>query len=136
MHTGFLKRRLLLGLVSIASLAGVFALQLAQTATADAEGLSPDATVGFCGNVLLGPQGGGGAQTWCQVGMVGTYQAYAWGEHSVCVGIPPLEENYRCSSGTNGVYSGELPASYEYGYPTIHNNVNINNHASGIYLTR
>jgi hypothetical protein len=110
------------------SLAGIFTIQLAHTQKAEA------AVYGFCGNVLLGPQGGGNGQTWCRVGMVGTYQAYAWGEHSVCVEVQPWGGT-ACSSGTNGVYSGQTPPGSEIGWPTIFNNVNISQHASGVYLT-
>lgn len=119
----------MLTLVAILSLAGAFTIQLAHTEKADA------AVFGFCGNVLLGPYNGSGGQSWCQVGVVTTYQAYAWGEHSVCVEVQPWGGR-ACSSGTNGVYSGETPPGNEWGYPTLQNNTNTNQHASGVYLTR
>jgi hypothetical protein len=136
MSLRYLRGRLGLGLIVLASFVGVFLVQ-SYLSNANAEVASPDATVGFCGNVLLGPQGGGGAQTWCQAGFIeaGLYQAYAYGEHSVCVEIEEWNTR-RCSTGTEGVYSGETPAGHEYGTPTIQNNTNTNNHASGIYLTR
>jgi hypothetical protein len=117
-------------LIAAASLAGAFAVQLAHTQKADA------ATIGFCGNVQLGPMNGSGGQSWCQVGLISSvYQAYAWGEHSVCVNIAPWSVR-ACSSGTNGVYSGQLVGGpNEWGYPTLENNTNTNNYSSGVYFT-
>lgn len=112
-------------------------IQLGSATQAAADVVVPDAVVGFCGNVALGPLPGGSGQTWCQAGGVygGLYQAYAWGEHSVCVEIQPWTNTRACSTGTNGVYSGLTPAGLEYGFPTIQNNTATVNHASGIYLT-
>ena len=129
MHLESLKQTLALILIGVIGFVGVLGVQLANTSKADA------ASVGFCGNVLLGPLPGGSGQTWCQVGIIyGAYQAYGWGEHSVCVELPPLGSR-ACSSGTNGVYSGTAPAGLEYGYPTIKNNTGTAQYASGIYLT-
>jgi hypothetical protein len=136
------KRWALLSAVAIATLGAAFAVLLAQSGNATAGVASPAATVGFCGNVQLGAlDGSGGGQTWCNGPLVesGLYQVYGYGEHSVCVEAAPWNGTRACSSGTNGVYSGEVPGlpetGVQYGTPFIQNNTNTVQHASGIYLT-
>jgi hypothetical protein len=126
MHLHSLKHLCLTALVSATALAGIVGLGLTETSGADA------ATIGFCGNVALAPMGGSG--NYCQHELVANYQAYAWGEHSVCVEDQPFGSR-ACSTGTNGVYSGEVPPSVGVGAPTIDNNTNTVNYVSGIYLT-
>jgi hypothetical protein len=129
MHLHSFKQLGLMALVSATALAGTVGLALTETSGADA------AVIGFCGNVALGPMSGSGpGLAWCQHELVANYQAYAWGEHSVCVEDQPYGSR-ACSTGTNGVYSGEVPPEVGVGAPTIHNNTNTVNHASGVYLT-
>jgi uncharacterized membrane protein len=132
MHVGSLKRQLMMALIGLLVIAAAISVSLARTEKAEA------GVVGFCGNVLLGPMNGSGGQSWCYTGsgsVVATYQAYAWEEHSVCVNIPPWTVT-ACSSGTNGVYSGQLPPGNELGTPNIWNNTNTTQYASGVYFTR
>jgi hypothetical protein len=117
-------------LLAVGLLTTALGVQLAQTPNADAN------VIGFCGNVQLGPMNGSGKQSWCYNGTeADPYQAYAWGEHSVCVNLPPWSVT-ACSSGTNGVYSGELARGDEIAQPEIWNNTNTTQYASGVYLTR
>lgn len=127
MHLHSLKHLCLTALVSATALAGIVGLGLTETSGADA------ATIGFCGNVALSPMRVG-APSFCQHEMVTNYQVYGWGEHSVCVEDQPFGSR-ACSTGTNGVYSGEVPPSVGVGMPTIQNNTETVNYASGVYLT-
>lgn len=129
MRTHVLKRHLLLSLVAVTSFVGLFGLQLGRASDADA------AVVGFCGNVLLRPVSVG-SSAFCQTGYISNvYEVYGWGEHSVCVELQPWTATH-CSTGTNGVYSGEPPAGDDFGWPTIKNHTETNNYASALYFTR
>lgn len=126
MNIHALKRHALMSLIALAAFAGALGVQLSQTPEADA------AVIGFCGNAYLYVN----SANFCQGGQVeGAYEVYGWGEHSVCVELQPWSARH-CSTGTNGVYSGEVPAADYYGVPTIGNNANVNQYVSAVYLTR
>lgn len=124
MRAHSMRRRFGASIATLALLMCAIAVQFGHAPKAEA------AVYSFCQNDQLGPNG------YCDTGQtVPVYQAYAYGEHSVCIDIRPWSGLRRCSSGTNGVYSGVVTPETELGTPWIENNVATTNVVHGNYFT-